>query len=342
MPVLLGAAAALALQVAPAAVLQPVAPHNSSIQVADPRIADFQRRLEEIAAVPAGDVGLSAIDLASGRQVSIHGDRAFPMASTVKVAIAATYLAEVDAGRAKLSDMIAVDDRLRLRADGIVFFAPHSGVVLSAANLIEMMLTRSDNTATDVLLATLGGPATVESWIKRNGVTGIRIDRSIAQLLVDRRGIGITAGLTAAETLRRWDPVAPGATGESDDDGADLVPVAAFDRDPRDTATPDGFAAFLARLDKGGLLRPASRDWLIAAMGRCLTGANRIKGLLPVGTIVEHKTGTFSTITDDIGLIELGGGRRVAIAVFARGGANRSAIIARAARVIYDAFATTH
>jgi beta-lactamase class A len=338
----LGAIVALALQSVPAAVFQPVAPLHLTAQAADARDADLQHRLEEIAKVPAGDVGISAIDLATGRRVSVNGDRPFPMASTVKMAIAATYLAEVDAGRAKLSDMIAVDDRLRLRADGIVFFAPHSGVTLSAANLIELMLTRSDNTATDVLLARLGGPATVEKWLERNHLSGIRIDRSIAQLLVDRRGVAVTAGQTPAEAVRRWDPVTPGSTGESDDDGADLATVAAFDKDQRDTATPDGFTKLLARLDKGDLLRPASRDWLIAAMGRCLTGANRIKGLLSAGTIVEHKTGTFSTITDDIGLIELGGGRRIAVAVFTRGGANRSTIIARASRAIYDAFATAH
>ena len=342
MAAVLGAFVALALQIAPAVVLQPVAPLHSPAQEADARVAVLQHRLEEIANASAGDVGISAIDLASGRRVSVNGNRPFPMASTVKVVVAATYLAAVDAGHRKLSDMIAVDDRLRLRADGIVFFAPHSGVALSAANLIELMLTRSDNTATDVLLATLGGPETVESWMKRNGVVGIRIDRSIAQLLVDRRGIGISAGQTAAEALRRWDPVTPGSTGESNDDGADLAAVAAFDKDPRDTATPQGFATFLVRLNKGDLLRPASRDWLIAAMGRCLTGTNRIKGSLPAGTIVEHKTGTFSTITDDAGLIELGGGHRIAVAVFTRGGANRSAIIARASRAIYDVFWTMH
>ena len=342
MAALLAAGAALALQAAPAPVVQPVAPVVASAQPVDQRVAELQRQVNEIATVASGDVGISAIDLATGRHVSVHGDRPFPMASTVKVAIAATYLAEVDAGRAKLSDMIAVDDRLRLRADGIVFFAPHSGVVLSAANLIELMLTRSDNSATDVLLAKLGGPVTVEKWLERNHVGGIRIDRSIAQLLVDRRGVTVAAGQTPAEAVRRWDPVTPGSTGESDDDGAAPAAIATFDRDQRDTATPDGFADFLARLGKGELLRPASHDWLIAAMGRCLTGANRIKGLLPPGTIVEHKTGTFSTITDDVGLIELGGGRRVAVAVFARGGANRSAIIARASRAIYDAYATTH
>jgi len=337
-------AVALAFQASPApmAVLQPVpvyrAPYAASPTAS---IADLQRRLEEIAAVPAGDVGISAIDLSTGRQVSVHGSRAFPMASTVKVAIAATYMAEVDAGHRTLATMIPVDYRLRLRADGITAFAPYDGVSLSAANLIELMLTRSDNTATDVLLADLGGPATVEKWLEMNHVTGLRVDRTIAQLLLARRGVRVASGSTEAEALRRWEPVTPASVGENDDERV-TGSMLTFDQDPRDTATPDGFAIFLKRLYRGELIKPASRDFLFDVMRRCITGSNRIKGMLPAGTNVEHKTGTFATITDDVGYIALPDGRRIVVTVFTRGGNGpRASIIARASRAIYDSFAAT-
>lgn len=317
----------------------PLAPYHYNLSAVRAPAVDLQRTLEQIAAVPNGDVGLAVIDLSTGRTISVHGERAFPMASTVKVAIAATYLAEVEAGRRTLSDMIPVDDRLRLRADGIAFFTPHPGVTLSAANLIELMLTRSDNTATDVLLANLGGPRTVQGWLRNNGIEGLRVDRTIAELLLDRRGVRRAPGKNAAETLRQWEPVTPGSVSSED-----LVverPSVDQDRDPRDTATPLGFATFLRRLHDGNLLKPDSRDFLFAVMSRCITGANRIKGLLPPATPVEHKTGTLSSITDDVGFISLPDGRRLIVAAFARGGANRSAVIARAARAAYDAFTAT-
>ncbi|MCA1654270.1 MAG: class A beta-lactamase-related serine hydrolase, partial [Sphingomonadales bacterium] len=116
-------------------------------------------------------------------------------------------------------------------------------------------------------------------------------------------------------------------------------PNTTFDRDPRDTATPLGYAEFLRRLYGTSLLKPASRDFLFSVMRRCLTGSNRIKGLLPPGTPVEHKTGTLAGITDDVGFISLSDGRRVIVAAFARGGSNRPTLIARAARAVYDAFA---
>jgi beta-lactamase class A len=53
---------------------------------------------------------------------------------------------------------------------------------------------------------------------------------------------------------------------------------------------------------------------------------------------VEHKTGTLSGYTGDVGFLTTPRGRRIAVAFFARGGSNRPAVIATAARAIYDAF----
>ena len=74
-------------------------------------------------------------------------------------------------------------------------------------------------------------------------------------------------------------------------------------------------------------------------MSRCETGKNRMKALLPNGTPVEHKTGTLNGLADDVGFITLPDGRRIAIAIFTRGGSDRPRTIAEAARTIYDGFA---
>jgi beta-lactamase class A len=77
------------------------------------------------------------------------------------------------------------------------------------------------------------------------------------------------------------------------------------------------------------------------------TGPHRIKGELPSGTVVMHKTGTsgsaegLTNATNDIGLITLPDGRRLAIAVFVSDSsadeATRDAVIARIAKAAYDA-----
>lgn len=325
---------ALAAQPAP---VSPVAASASVVAAPSPSLEALRQQLQSVAAGARGDFGIAVLDPTSGRSIAVNGDRPFPMASTVKVAIAATYLADVDAGRRTLNDLVPVDERLRLRADSSAAVTPYGGTALSAANLIELMITRSDNTATDVLLHHLGGPRVVQQWLNRNRLTGLRVDRSIAQLLLARKGIGAPNPTSAAMILRRYEPVDSGVSGVAVNDNQPLSPT--FDADPRDSATPVAFAELLRRLHDTELLKPASRDFLLDAMRRCITGANRIKGLLPKGTPVEHKTGTYSTITDDVGFVSLPDGRRIIIAAFARGGANRSALIARASRLVYDAFA---
>ena len=294
--------------------------------------ASLAQQLRAIAAVPRGRVGIAAIDFATGRTVAVHGNERFPMASVVKLAVAAAYLAEVDASRRSLTRAITLDESIRSGSDGIGRLMPHPGVTLSAANLIELMLTVSDNTATDMLIADLGGTAAVQRWLDRNRVAGVRIDREIARLVLDNLGLPMLAGKTAAQTLWASDPLSVEAR---------TVAVAGFDSDPRDTATPIAIARFLARIDKGEMLSPTSRSFLLEVMARCRTGADRIPAGLPAGTPVAHKTGTLLGISNDVGIVTLPDQRRIAISVFTRGiaeGPARAKVIADATRAVAAAW----
>ena len=241
-------------------------------------LSDLEQQLSSLVAGKSADVGIAALDLNTGETVSIKGDTPFPMASTVKVAIASLYLAQVDHGRRSLDDTIRGQ---------------------SARSLMGRMLIHSDNVATDILLNNLGGPRVLQNWLADNGVSGLRVDRTIAQLLNAKRDL--------------WDR--------------------------RDSSTPVAMVDLLRRIYKAELISPASRDILLGYMARCETGKNRIKALLP-GVPIEHKTGTLTGLADDIGFLTLPDGRRVAVAIFTRGGTDRPRTIAEAARAIYDGFTT--
>ena len=240
-------------------------------------LQSLERQLKAIEAGNPGNIGIAALDLATGDMVAVRGEEAFPMASTVKVAIAAQYLAQVEYGRRSL--------------DTIIGGRP-------ARRLLEAMIINSDNLATDIVLRDLGGPAKVQRWLKDNDVKGLRVDRNIAQLLAARR---------------------------------DLY-------DERDSSTPKAMVKLLQRIDSGTLIKPTGRNYLLSLMARCQTGKNRMRALLPFGTPVEHKTGTLDGLTTDVGFITLPDGRRLAVALFARHGANRPTTLANAARRIYDGF----
>jgi beta-lactamase class A len=114
----------------------------------------------------------------------------------------------------------------------------------------------------------------------------------------------------------------------------------------RNAATPDAALALLRALHSGPALSAKSRALLLQSMIETKTGANRIKGQLPSGTVVAHKTGTSTTVrgvtaaTNDIGIVRLPDGRHLAIAVFVADAkmdlAAREAIIARIARAAWD------
>jgi beta-lactamase class A len=90
----------------------------------------------------------------------------------------------------------------------------------------------------------------------------------------------------------------------------------------RNWATPKGMLELLRVLQQGTVLSPTSRELLLRLMAESRTGPGRIKGLLPPGTIVSHKTGSsgttngFTSATNDVGIINLPNGKHLAIAVF--------------------------
>ena len=103
---------------------------------------------------------------------------------------------------------------------------------------------------------------------------------------------------------------------------------------------------WLTALQKGKGLSPASRGLLLGWMTATRTFPTRLKGRLPAGTEVAHKTGSsgsrdgVSAATNDIGIITLPDGRHLAIAVFLRDSKadeeGRDAAIAKVARAAWD------
>lgn len=264
-------------------------------------------QLAALAEASKGRIGVAALDLDSGRMVSVLGEQAFPMASTSKIAIVATFLAGVEQGRFRLTDQYPLILPLPSRKfDGAV--APvRTGAMLSAQQLIELAITRSDNQATDALLAVVGGPAAVTRWVRTNtGITEFRLDRDIATLVRD--------------------------------DGA-VNPAITVDK--RDSITPSAMVRLLAGLYRGQWLTRSSRNVLLGAMSRCVTGRNRMKALLPEGTAIAHKTGTLANTASDVGFIETPDGRNLAVAIYVTGQGGkqgRESRIALLARAIYDGY----
>ena len=101
---------------------------------------------------------------------------------------------------------------------------------------------------------------------------------------------------------------------------------------------------------QGNVLSKSSREYLLRIMEKTVTGANRIKGLLPKGTIVAHKTGSSGTngegitaATNDAGIITLPSGHHVILVVFVSNSKDndktRNEVIAKISKAVWDFYA---
>lgn len=305
----------------------------------DPSLARLERQLELVArGATDGVVGMSATHIETGRTVSVRGSERFPMASAVKVPFAVQLMSLADEGKTSLEKMVSLEPKdLHPGSGKIAELLFHPGVSLSLENFMEMMLAISDNSAADIVLREGGGPAECTARMKQIGLPGIRVDRNIALLISDWMGAK-TIPPESQWNREMWDAL------------YDAVPSAEHMRarraqwaDPRDTATPDDMTKLLVRIWKKDLLTPKNAEILLGMLERCQTGKARIKGLLPAGTVVAHKTGTLGGVADDVGEITLpGDAGHVAISVFTKASnkpeeASEKAV-AEVARTVYDYF----
>jgi beta-lactamase class A len=268
----------------------------------------FEAQIASLADASQGRIGVAAMDLETGQTVEVLGTQRFPMASTSKIAIAATFLEGVERGRWSLSSEFPLRIAARSEAFSSQVAPVTQGESMRAIDLIEQMITRSSNPATDALLAAVGGPAAVNDWARRAGITEFRIDRDIATLVRDDG---------------RVDP-------------ATVI-------DHRDSATPLAMVQLLSGLHSGKWLYAQHRDVILGAMERCRTGKRRIPALLPQDASVAHKTGSLFNTTSDVGIVWTPDGRAIALAIYVTGQGsrlNREDRIAQLARAIYDGYAS--
>lgn len=230
-----------------------------------------------------------------------------PMESVFKLPLAVATLDLVE------SEKFSLDQPIRfLTSDRILPHIysplqdkyPDANVDVPLRELLRLAVSLSDNVAADIVLRVIGGPSVVTSYMKSIGVEGFHLEDGEHGLHDD-----------AKAQYRNW-----------------------FE--------PIGAVELLRRISDNSPLRDENTKLLQEWMQDTPTGPQEIKGELPAGTIVMHKTGHSGTVdgvasgTNDIGLITLPDGRRLAIAIFITDSkaddATRDAVMARIAKAAYD------
>lgn len=144
------------------------------------RLGGVAEAFARIEADSGGRLGVGVLDTATGEVVGHREDERFAMCSTFKFLCAAAVLARVDAGKEQLAR------RLPITSADLLAYAPvtkqHAGGDMTVAELCEAAVTLSDNTAANLLLASMGGPPAITQYARAIGDNLTRLDRTEPEL----------------------------------------------------------------------------------------------------------------------------------------------------------------
>jgi beta-lactamase class A len=272
--------------------------------------SSLSQQFDAIARQVSGVVGVHVELLQASEVAGLHNDDRFPMQSVYKLPIAMAVLDQVERRTLNIRESVFIAKK------DLVPAGVHSPIRDQHPNGgIRMSIQEL------IRAAIVDSDGTASDVLFHLGGGGGRLTAYLRSIGI--RNIGIAA--TEAEMAR--DP---------------LVQY-------RNYATPREAVALLKALEGGRGISPSARTILLQYLTDTQTGPARLKGLLPSGTVVAHKTGTDGThngltrATNDIGLVSLPNGRSLAIAVFVKDStANveaREGVIARIARAAWDRWA---
>jgi beta-lactamase class A len=250
----------------------------------------LQAALNAVAnAAPEHILGVAVTDVATGAVVAaLNADRPFQLASMFKVPVLVAALRRVDTGDLALGMRYAVQRDHKLIGSGVLSYLD-DGLAPTLRDLLTLMIIISDNTATDMVLDVLGGPAAVDAVLQALGIKGLHIRHTTRDLLW---GVfpSTELALTEPDILR---VVAQEHLTRRD---TDIAPSAATN-----TGTPAALNQLMLMIEQGEAATAEST----AVMRQILTRQtynHRLPLYWPEDIVFAHKTGTLSTMRGDCGI----------------------------------------
>lgn len=276
------------------------------------RFAGLEKQCEQIASAARGKVGVKVEILETGESASLNAGERFPMQSVYKLPIGMAVLHQVDKGKIKLDQSVTVEKSDFVRRG---MYSPIRDKNPNGTRMSVRELLRFAVSESD-------GTAS-DVLLDLVGV------EAVGSYLVEIGVKNITIADSEKQIGRDWET------------------------QYRNWSSPDGAIELLRALhEKRGGMSQENQALLLKFMVESPRGQKRLKGFLPGGAIVAHKTGTSGTrdgvtaATNDIGIITLPDGRHLAIAVFVSDSPadekTREEVIAKIARAAWDASGKTN
>jgi beta-lactamase class A len=289
-----------------------VSPARAAVRSAPGALA---AQIDQLGRAFPGRVGIAVQAVDGGWQTGWRDDELYPQQSVSKLWVSLTAMDAVDKGRVRLSDPVTLTS-----SDLTLFNQPIAALVRAKGShtttlqaLMVEAITKSDNTANDKLMRSVGGADAVRRMIADKRLGNIRFYDGERALQTRIAGLTWSQSYSIGDAFYRARNALPLSLRQS-----------LFNRyieDPYDGAAPSSVVDALSRLKRGELLSPASTAQLLTIMSNTRTGKNRLRGGLRPGWTLAHKTGTGQVLGtvqagyNDIGILTAPNGQSYAVAV---------------------------
>jgi len=251
-----------------------------------PDFDQTEKEIKDTIASSPGDVGLILYDMQWERTISVNPDEIFESASMVKVPVMAEVFLQQQEGKLRLDQTLTLRDDQKAGGAGILKDKP-SGTEYSVEELLNLMITQSDNTATDMLIE-LVGMESVENRMSALGLKNTTLKRKIYDFNAIDEGRDNYTTPEDMYILFKW------IYGENHAQGQENPDKPSVGKSPLAAGNP-GTGSI-------NILTAENRDKILDILKK-QERKDMIPRFLPEGLAVAHKTGGLLGILHDGGII---------------------------------------
>jgi beta-lactamase class A len=238
-----------------------------------------------------GKAGIWVKHLTTGESAGVRDGEMFNSASVIKIPVMVLAFQMADRGELKLDDRITIG-KADIRGGSGIFRYHDEGLQPTFRDVLLQMIITSDNTATDLSIAKVGGVARVNAWLKQAGYADP--SASSGSPRAESRGDGMRLTQTTGELFAKYN-----ALGPADDRNAKTNADRSY---WLGEISPRSVGLMLEAIEKKTIASAASCEAMLRMLRAQQAGQRRLNHYLSVP--VAHKTGDFPPVlANDVGII---------------------------------------
>lgn len=286
------------------------------------------REMDSIAREFDGRMGFFLEDITTGETHEYASSQRYPTASVCKITVMAELFRQDAEGILSLDDRKRMEDRYSAHGSGQLKLMQDEPEI-TLRDYCRMMITISDNMATDLLMETVGIP-NINAFLDRLGCSNTRTSVTMGRYHY-RMTYQDDLATNRANDVLQAEASAAGAN--------DYKSISYSDSPENNVAAPGEMGSIMKRMYEGTLVSPQASSEMLEMMKNARDN-RMIRRDLPREVVVAQKSGSSGRIKGNVGIVYLPSGPMI-ISAFATANSNdvrADEAIAEVCRLAYSVF----